>query len=507
MEWPWISSVIMLPLATALLCGVVPARRAVVVGTIGAVLTVCSVAGLLWRLWHHGTIVEALGGWDAPLGIELYVDGFSGLMLAMTATVGIFVSLFSIGYFGSSPDGEERGSDHHEGFFWALWLVVWAALNGVFASADLFNMYVCIELMGLGSVALVALAGPMALRAAMRYLLVTLAGSLFYLLGVALLYGGWGTLDMQLLSGLMEASAASEVALAVMTLGLALKTALVPLHFWLPAAHANAPAPVSAVLSALVVKASFYMLARLWIDVFDVVDTDAMAVVLATLGAVAIFWGSIQALRQARLKLLVAYSTVAQIGYLFVAFAPATVDAATEAAWHGVVYFAIAHGCAKGAMFLAAGAIATALGGDRFSEMRGTGIELALPMFAFALAGLGLMGLPPSGGYTAKWYLLTAAARAEMPVVAAVVTIGGLLAALYVFKALYFAFARGSGDDGDDPTGGEPSLRPIPITMIIAALGLASVSVALGLWSAIPLETIDIGLPFDTAVEEGTAVD
>ena len=500
MEWPWISSTVMLPLATALLCGVVPARRAAVVGIIGSVMTACSVAGLLWRLWHYGAVAEALGGWGAPLGIELYADGFSALMLAMTAAVGIFVSLFSVGYFGGSPEGATPDSGHHEGFFWSLWLVVWAALNGVFVSADLFNMYVCIELMGLGSVALVALAGPMALRAAMRYLLVTLVGSLFYLLGVALIYGGWGTLDIQLLSELMEATAASEVALGVMTLGLALKTALVPLHFWLPAAHANAPAPVSAVLSALVVKASFYMLARLWIDVFEVVDTEAMAVVLSTLGAVAIFWGSLQALRQTRLKLLVAYSTVAQIGYLFVAFAPATVDAAAEAAWHGVAYFAIAHGCAKGAMFLAAGAIASGLGGDRFSQMRGAGIELALPMFAFALAGLGLMGLPPSGGYTAKWYLLTAAARAGMPVVAAVVTIGGLLAALYVFKALFFAFARSSDADGDN-TGDKRSLSAIPRTMVIAALGLAFLSVALGLWSALPLELIDIGLPFETAVE------
>ena len=498
MEIPWASAVVMVPVAGALVCGVVPARRAVIVGILTSVVTVGVVAGLVRHLLDAGAFVEPLGGWGAPTGIELYVDGFGALMLAVVAVVGFCVSLFSVGYFRGRSDGEEAGS-HHEGFFWALWLVVWASLNGIFVSADLFNLYVCLEVMGLGSVALVALAGPSALRAAMRYLLVTLVASLLYLLGVALLYGGWGIVDIQELGSVVEASMASEVALGLMSLGLVLKTALVPLHFWLPKAHANAPAPVSAVLSALVVKASLYILVRLWLDVFAVVDTETAALLLAGLGAVAIFWGSLQALRQERLKMLVAYSTVAQIGYLFVAFAPASVDAGADVAWHGVAYFAVAHGCAKGAMFLAAGAITSALGSDRFAEMRGRGIEVAVPMLAFAIAGIGLMGLPPSGGYVAKWFFITAAARAGMPLVALVVSVGGLLAAVYVFKVLYFSFA--SHPEGGD--GEKSRIQRIPWTMVVAALVLASVSLALGLVTAFPLEVVDVGVPFGQSLEPG----
>ena len=493
---PWLSAVVLVPLAGALLAGVVSAKRASVVGLCASLATFATCGGLLWRLWSQGPQTEPVGGWSAPLGIELYADGFSALMLAMVALVAIFVSLFSAGYFRG---GGSTRTGRHEGFFWSLWLVVWASLNGIFVSGDLFNLYVCMELMGLGSVALIALAGPIALRAAMRYLLVTISGSLLYLLGVALVYGGWGRLDLVILGDVMEATWASEVALAMMTVGLVLKTALVPLHFWLPAAHANAPAPVSAVLSALVVKASFFILVRLWIDVFGVLDTERASMGLATLGAIAIFWGSIQALRQQRLKMLVAYSTVAQIGYLFVAFLPAATVAGAEVAWHGAAYFAIAHGCAKGAMFLSAGAIAARVGSDRFADLRAKGGKIAFPLFTFAVAGIGLMGLPPSGGYTAKWLLLTAAARAEQPLVAIVVTVGGLLAALYVFKVIYYAFAhrRVELDEKREDT------AEIPHVMNWAAFLLALVSVGLGLWSAVPVALLDVGLPFGAPLGVG----
>ncbi len=500
-EFPWASAAIVIPLAGALLCGVMSARLAAVVASVSSALTAMAVAVLCWRVWNVGAFVESLGGWGAPLGIDLYADGVALLMVAMTTVVGVFITVFSLGYFRDAPDSERENS-HSRGLYWSLWLVVWAAMHGIFLSSDLFNIYVCMEVVGIGSVALVAMAGSMALRAAMRYLLITLCGSLLYLLGVALIYGGWGMLDMQALGPVVEATLASEVALAAMALGLALKTALVPLHFWLPAAHANAPAPVSALLSALVVKASFYVLLRLWIDVFPAIDKAAAMMVLGVLGTVAIVWGSVQALRQNRLKMLVAYSTVAQLGYLFVAFAPASTVAGAGVAWHGVIYFAVAHGCAKGAMFLAAGAIAAALGDDDFSSMRGRGRHLAVPLVAFALAGIGLMGLPPSGGYTAKWLLLTAAARADQPVVAFVVTAGGLLAALYVFKVLYYAFARPVSGSGSD-AGETGEVQAIPTTMMVAPLMLAIVAVLLGVWSAPPLHLLDIGLPFGEALGPG----
>jgi formate hydrogenlyase subunit 3/multisubunit Na+/H+ antiporter MnhD subunit len=186
-----------------------------------------------------------IGGWDAPLGIVLTADGLSLLMLLMTAAVGLAVSLYAPGYF--------RGKTRQLADFWPLWLFLWAGLNGLYLSGDLFNLYVTLELVGLASVALAALAGGAdALTGAMRYLLVSLVASLFYLLGVVLLYHGYGSLDIVFLAELVTPSPPLWAALGLITAGLLLKTALFPLHFWLPPAHASAAAPVSALLSALV---------------------------------------------------------------------------------------------------------------------------------------------------------------------------------------------------------------------------------------------------------------
>ena len=205
--------------------------------------------------------------------------------------------------------------------FWTLLMAVWGALNIVFLGSDLFNLFVALELLTFGAVPLVCLDGRAeTLAAALRYLLFALLGSVLYLLGTALLYGAYGTLDIVLLSGRVRPEPATWVAAALMTVGLLAKTALFPLHLWLPPAHAGAPAPASAVLSSLVVKASFFLIVRLWFDVMPGLPSEAAGQLLGTLGAAAIVFGSVLALRQARLKLLIAYSTVAQIGYLFLLF-------------------------------------------------------------------------------------------------------------------------------------------------------------------------------------------
>jgi multicomponent Na+:H+ antiporter subunit D len=167
---------------------------------------------------------------------------------------------------------------------------MWAGLNAVFVSADLFNLFVALEILTLTAVAMVALEGKAeTLAAAMRYLLFALFGSLAYLLGVALLYAAYGTLDMQLLRTASGPVTRHGAAGGLMTAGLMAKTALFPLHGWLPPAHAGAPAPASAMLSALVVKASFYLIVRLWFDVLPGTATVEMTQLLGALGAAASF--------------------------------------------------------------------------------------------------------------------------------------------------------------------------------------------------------------------------
>jgi len=308
---------------------------------------------------------------------------------------------------------------------------LWAALNALFLSADIFNLYVSLELMGLAAVALVALTkGADALTGAMRYLLVSLLGSLFFLLGVALLYHSFGSVDIALLAERMEPSPAVWAAMGLMSAGLLLKTALFPLHFWLPPAHASAPAPVSALMSALVVKASFYILLRLWLEIFPLTNA-ALAQFLGLLGAAAVLWGGLQALRQTRLKLLIAYSTVAQIGYLFLAFPLASIIG-----WKGALYILLSHAAAKAAMFMAAGNILHFGGHDRIADLDRVVQRLPLSITAFALAGVSIMGLPPSGGFIGKWLLLEAAIRSAQWWWGIILILGGLLSAAWVFKVI-----------------------------------------------------------------------
>jgi formate hydrogenlyase subunit 3/multisubunit Na+/H+ antiporter MnhD subunit len=280
---------------------------------------------------------------------------------------------------------------------------------------------------------------------------------------------------------------ATWAALGLMSAGLLLKTALFPLHFWLPPAHSNAPAPVSAALSALVIKGSFYLWLRLWLELFGGLGLG-VETLLGLLGAGAVLWGSLQALRQTRLKLLIAYSTVAQIGYLFLAFPLALGGAAT--AWTGAIYLAVSHALAKAAMFLAAGNLLRFGGHDRIADLDRVVQRLPLSIAAFALAGVSIMGLPPSGGFIGKWLLLEAALSQGRWDWALVIILGGVLAATYVFKVLGYAFTQ-----SETPH----RARPVPAVMEWAAFGLAASAILLGLIVAPPLALLAIGEPFAMA--------
>jgi len=429
--------VIALPLIGALLSLMLP-RIAGTIGVVSVLANVTAAATMLWLVAAKGPVRYAVGGWSPGLGIALQADALSALLLLMTGLVALAVSVYATAYF------TQADQQRH---YWPVWLLLLTALNALFLAADLFNLYVTLELMGLSAVALTALGGKRAaLEAALRYLMLGLIGSLAFLAGVALIYTGYGTLDMPSLAVRIAPDPTTWTAAALITAGLLIKTALFPLHFWLPPAHANAPAPVSAALSALVVKAAFYLVLRLWLDLFAAISTSGLAHLLGLLGAAAVLWGSWNALRAERLKLVAAYSTVAQIGYLFL-FLPlimqSTEGAARNAALGGVVLLALTHGFAKSALFLAAGVIQQRSGHDRISELNGTAQALPATTFAMALAGVALIGLPPSGAFLAKWQLIAGALNAGLWVWVVVVMAGSLLAAAYVFRLLGHAFGQG----------------------------------------------------------------
>ena len=480
---------IVLPVAGALLSLALGGRHAerITLGLMPAGVAVAlAIGATVWRT-HH-VLQYFVGNWAPPLGVALRADGLSAAMMIAAAVLVSGIGLFARNQFSNPPDAEARAPL----VFWTLLPANWGALNAVFIGGDLFNLYVALELLTFAAVPLVSLDGRAeTLAAALRYLLFALLGSILYLLGAVLLYGAYGTLDIVLLSDRIDAGPVASAAVSLMTAGLLAKAALFPFHLWLPPAHAGAPAPASALLSGLVVKAPFFLVVRLWFDVMTRLPEPAAAQLLGALGAAAIIFGSVLALRQARLKLLIAYSTVAQIGYLFLMF-PLAINPETghpwgNAAWTGGVLQAISHAFAKAAMFMAAGLIAEALGHDRIAGLSGIGRALPITVFAFALGGLSLMGLPPSGGFVAKAMLLTAAVAEGQWWWAVVVLAGGLLAGGYVFLVLARALA-----DASEPV---PPLAAISTGRQAVPVALALCAVLLGFVPLRPSELLQIGRP------------
>ncbi len=418
-------------------------------------------------LWSSGKpVVYVLAGFAPPLGIALRADGFSAVMLLTSALV-----ISAAGFYARANFRTPAGVTEARGplTFWILLQAIWAALNIVFLGGDLFNLYVALELLTFAAVPLVCLDGQAeTITAALHYLLFALTGSVLYLLGAALLYGAFGTLDIELLASRIRAEPVVWVAAGLMTAGLLAKTALFPLHLWLPPAHANAPAACSTVLSALVVKGSFFLIVRIWFNVLPSLPHEAVGTLLAALGSAAILFGSVLALRQERLKLLIAYSTVAQIGYLFLMFPLAAGSHVwIQDAWSGGVMQTLSHAFAKAAMFLAAGLIAEALGHDMIVDLRGIGSAMPITIFAFGLGGLSLMGLPPSGGFVAKWLLLKSSVEAGQWPWAVVMLAGGLLAAGYVYRVLSPAIASAVVQLKAPP---ERSRECIPLMLAVVAI-------------------------------------
>jgi formate hydrogenlyase subunit 3/multisubunit Na+/H+ antiporter MnhD subunit len=476
----WLALAVTIPLLGSVIAAALPARAPAVGLATGALTTAAALAvGML--VAEGGVPRSDLGGWGAPLGIALEADGLSAALLIMANLVSLGISVYALDYFGP-------GSRRH---FWPLWLLLWTALNGLFLAADLFNIYVTLELLGIAAAALGALTGKReAVEANLRYLLVGLLGSMTYLLGVALIYTGLGTLDLGLAAEALVPGPLARTAFALMLGGLLLKAALFPLHFWLPPAHAQAPAPVSAALSALVVKAAVYLILRLWIDLFGPVAGPGVGTLLGALGAGAIVWGSWRAVRAERLKLLAAYSTVAQVGYLFLFF-PLMAAAAPpqrEVLLGALVLLALTHGFAKAGLFLAAGLLQKAAGHDHITELGPATQAFPAVAFALGLAAVALIGLPPSGTFTAKWILLAESFGSGQWWWAIAILLGTLLASAYMFRLLANAFGPGPRHgSAERPDLAEVGLAPVGRLAQTPALLMSLIAVAVLGLAAEPL--------------------
>ncbi|MCE8016173.1 NADH-ubiquinone oxidoreductase [Halomonas sp. MCCC 1A17488] len=406
------------------------------------------------------------------------LNGLTLVLLLLTQAIVLASALYAPSYLREMAQASRRG----QAGFWPLLGVLAASLSLIWVAADLLLLYIGLEVMGLAVVGLLLLPGKAdALVAGLRYLLLALVGSLAYLLGSALLLGAWGRLDLAGLAEAAEPGALPWVAVALLSAGLLLKAAVFPLHAWLVPVHGAAWIPISALHAGLVVKASFFIALQLWLVL--VPAAASAAALIGVMAAGAVTWGGVMAWRAATLKEVVAWSTVSQLGYLLLAF-PLLVGsgkAVAALAWDGTWLQLAAHGLAKAAMFLAAGNLILATGEARVEGLAGASRRFPLSLLSFGMAAISLVGLPPSMGFTAKWLLLHAALAGGHWAWMAVLAIGTLLSAAYVFRIFRYSFIE------DAP---ESEYRRVPWGMELIALLLALAALLLGLAADWPLSLL-----------------
>ena len=458
--------VVLLPLMAAPLC--ILSGRAIAAWGLTVGVAWASLAGvtlLLARVLACGPIDYAFGGWPPPWGIAYRVDLLAGFVLLL-----VTLSFAMVASFARKSVAAEIPRDRLAPFYSTL-LLMFAGLAGICVTGDAFNLFVFLEISSLASYALIAMGRDRrALTAAFRYLIMGTIGATFVLIGIGFLYMMTGTLNMlDLARRLPEVTETRTVqaGLAFLTVGIGLKLALFPLHQWLPSAYAHAPSVVSALLSATATKVAVYAWLRFLLGVFDPafsLGRMPLGPMLLVLGAAGVLVGSLAAIFQDDVKRLLAWSSIAQIGYMVLAIGMATTAGITAAVLH-----LFNHGLMKGTLFLAVGALVYRMGGARVSRLAGTAKHMPWTFAALAIGGLSLIGIPGTLGFISKWTLVLAAMDRQLWPVVAIVLAGSFLALVYVWRILEAGWMG-----TDDSSGRTPREAPLSMLLPIWVLALAN---------------------------------
>jgi multicomponent Na+:H+ antiporter subunit D len=442
---------------------------------------ICSLV-ILHAVMTQGTIHYHLGGWLPPWGIEYVVDPLNAFMLVMVCVLSFFITL-------SSRASVEKELPDKKVRFYTIYLLLFTGLLGITVTGDVFNLYVFLEIASLTAYALIAIGEDGAPLAAFNYIIMGTIGACFYLLGVGYLYIMTGSLNMadlaKLLPPLYE-SKVTLVALVFFVMGMGIKMGLFPMHFWLPDAYTFAPSAVSSFIAPLMTKVMAYVLFRVLLTIFQPsysLQTVPVGVVLTWLAAAAILFGSILAIAQSDLKRMLAYSSVANIGYIVLGL-----GMGNKPALIGGLFHILNHAFMKAALFMATAGIMYKTGMRNIFQFRGLRRKMPLTMAAFIVATLSMVGIPPTAGFFSKLYLILGAIEAKQWFFIAVILISSLLNAVYFFRVIEMAFfkpynsghAAPSVPAADEEKSG---MDEMPWSMLIPTLVIAAGIVLLGIFN------------------------
>jgi len=447
---------------------------------------------LLFRVLQTGPFSYRLGGWAPPWGIEYRVDYLSGLMLVTVALVVFITSVYAgKSIRGSGSLTREIIGEEGEVSFFTLYLLLAAGLFGIIMTADLFNLYVFLEITSLSAYALVGTGyKKRAIVAGFNYLILGSIGACLYLLSVGYLYIMTGTLNMADLAQklpLFYDSRLILVAFALLMAGLSIKMALFPLHAWLPDAHGLAPSIISSILSGCVIEVAAYAMLRAMFTVYTpafIFEVLPLKEVLSIAAAVAMIGGSTIALAQKDIKRMLACSSVGQMGYIVLGIAIANQTGLTGSLMH---FFS--HAVIKASLFLAVGAIIYQTRIYDITRLRGLGKKMPVTMTTFTIGALGMIGIPLTTGFVTEWKLAIGALEAGRWPLVPVILLSAMLNAVYFGRVLEIVWFK---KDDDQPHGSGETPEPAAVTeahplLTIPPLILVSLSIVFGIAAFVPL--------------------
>ncbi|MFL2668568.1 MAG: monovalent cation/H+ antiporter subunit D family protein [Alphaproteobacteria bacterium] len=456
---------VVIPLLCAPICMLVRYRDwSWIVALFGSWASLAIAWVLLQQVIATGTISYHMGNWAPPLGIEYRIDLVNAFVLLIVSAIAAVVTPYA-----RESLRTEFGSNRIYMFYTAYMLCL-CGLLGVTITGDAFNLFVFLEISSLSSYVLIAMGNDRrALTAAYQYLVLGTIGATFIVIGIGLLYAETGTLNMVDLAKRLADQPLSRTigaAFGFLVVGISLKLALFPLHLWLPNAYTYAPSVVSAFLAATATKVAVYVLLRFLFTVFDVELSFGfmpLDTILFVLAVIAMFAASAVAIFQTDLKRMLAYSSVAQIGYMILGISFANVNGLAA----GILHL-FNHALIKGGMFLALGCIFYRLATVNINDMAGMGRRMPWTMAAFVVGGLGLIGVPLTVGFISKWYLVLGALERDWWLAAALVLISSLLAVVYVWRVVEVAYLKPIPENATKIEDAPPAML-IPTWLLIGA--------------------------------------
>ncbi len=451
------------PLLTAPVCVIIGNRNAawLLAGLASLTSFIFSIY-LLMQVMDGSFISYAVGGWAPPLGIEYRIDAANALVLLLISGISTIV----LCYARESIAFEIRHVSHT--LFYCCYLLCFAGLLGVVATGDAFNVFVFLEISSLSTYVLIAMGAERdrrALTAAYDYLIMGTIGATFFVIGIGFLYMATGTLNMADMApriAELGSNRTVQAGFGFIVVGMGLKAAIYPMHLWLPNAYTFAPSVVTTFLAATATKAAVYVLARFMFSVYNPdleFELDTLVWIIVPLAVLAMFAASTIAVFQQDLKRLLAYSSVAQVGYMMLGIGMMNVTGLTA----GLVHV-FNHGITKATLFMVVGIYVMRTGGSFFDRLGGLGRQLPITSAAFVVSGLSIIGVPGTVGFVSKWMLMQAAFERGWWWMVFLIAGSSLLAIIYIWKTVELLYFK--------PAAEGVEVKEAPLSMLVPMWGL-----------------------------------